>query len=298
MKGIILAGGSGSRLYPLTQVVTKQLLPVFSKPLIYYPLSVLMLAGIQEILIISDPKSLPMLERLLGKGEHWGLSLEYAVQDQPRGLPEAFTIGESFIGDDSVCLVLGDNVFYGRGLTDILEKTAREFQGGSVGVACHVGDPRRYGVVEFSSKGDILSLEEKPQKPKSNYALTGIYFCDSEVSKVAGQLKPSARGELEILDICRHYHEQGTYSVHRLGRGVAWMDAGTPQSLMQASMLVESLETRLGLMICSPEEVALRKGFITLNQFEALLQAMPKCDYREMLETYILEQLHYEATTP
>lgn len=286
MKGIILAGGSGSRLYPLTKGVTKQLLPVFSKPLIYYPLSVLMLAGIREVLIISDPQSQPAIKRLLGDGGEWGMVFSFAVQDQPRGLPEAFTIGRDFIGDDSVCLVLGDNIFYGRGLTEILAKASR-FEHGCVGIACHVRDPERYGVVEFASTGEILSLEEKPLKPKSNYALTGIYFCDSRVAEIAGGLKPSARGELEILDVCRHYLEQESYYVYRLGRGVAWMDAGTPHSLIQASMLVESLETRMGLMIGSPEEIALAKGFITPSQFQALVEAMPPCHYRETLMNYL-----------
>lgn len=294
MKGIILAGGSGSRLYPLTTAVTKQLLPVFSKPLIYYPLSVLMLAGIREVLVISDPSSLPAIERLLGKGEKWGMSFQFAVQDQPRGLPEAFTIGADFIGDDSVCLVLGDNIFYGRGLTEVLDE-ASHFKGGSVGIACHVRDPERYGVVEFSSSGEILTLEEKPKQPRSNYALTGIYFCDSEVVSVASNLKPSARGELEILDIARHYLSKDQYSVYRLGRGVAWMDAGTPQSLMQASMLVESIERRLGLMIGSPEEIALAKGFITHQQFEKLVMAMPNCEYRELLKGYLNEEIQVAA---
>lgn len=294
MKGIILAGGSGSRLYPLTKVVTKQLLPVFSKPLIYYPLSVLMLAGVREVLVISDPTSLPVIESLLGSGTQWGMSFQFAVQSKPRGLPEAFTIGGDFIGDDSVCLVLGDNIFYGRGLTEVLDE-ASKFKDGAVGIACHVRDPERYGVVEFSPSGEILSLEEKPKKPRSNYALTGIYFCDSEVVRVARDLKPSARGELEILDVTRHYLSKGSYSVYRLGRGVAWMDAGTPQSLMQASMLVESIERRLGLMIGSPEEIALAKGFITGAQFEELVRQMPNCEYRELLTAYLNEQVELSS---
>lgn len=289
MKGILLAGGSGSRLYPLTKGVTKQLLPVFSKPLIYYPLSVLMLAGIREVLIISDPPSQDGIRRLLGDGSQWGMRFEFAVQDQPRGLPEAFTIGREFIGEDPVCMVLGDNIFYGRGLTEILAKASR-FETGCVGIACHVRDPERYGVVEFSSQGEILSLEEKPSKPKSNYALTGIYFCDSQVAEIAANLKPSARGELEILDVCRHYLERGQYAVYRLGRGVAWMDAGTPHSLIQSSMLVESIETRLGLMIGSPEEIAVLKGFISEAQLNELLENMPNCQYKETLQGFLRER--------
>lgn len=288
MKGIILAGGSGSRLYPLTKAVTKQLLPVYSKPLIYYPLSVLMLAGIREILVISDPKSLPKIEDLLGTGEQFGLDISYAQQEAPRGLPEAFTIGSSFIGNDSVCLVLGDNIFYGRGLTDMLEKAA-SFESGCVGIACHVSDPGRYGVVEFSASGEILSLEEKPEHPRSNYALTGIYFCDSSVCEIARSLQPSARGETEILDVCRRYHSVGRYTAFRLGRGVAWMDAGTPSSLLQASLLVESIENRLGLLIGSPEEIAHSKGFILFEEFESLVVGMPDCEYRDRLGSYLAE---------
>jgi glucose-1-phosphate thymidylyltransferase len=282
MKGIVLAGGIGSRLYPLTKGVTKHLLPVFNKPLIYYPISALMLAGIREVLIISDPRNLQLLKRVLMDGRQWGMSFQYAQQEEPRGLPEAFLIGESFIGDSPVCLVLGDNIFYGRGLTRILEN-ASQLREGATGIVCHVRNPKRYGVVEFSDTGEILSIEEKPEKPRSSFALTGIYFCDSGAVEIASSLTPSSRGELEIVELWNHYLRMGRFDVHHLGRGMTWMDAGTPTSLMQASVLVEAIEQRLGLMISSPEEIALRKKFITLRQFKTLCDSMPSSDYRAAL---------------
>jgi glucose-1-phosphate thymidylyltransferase len=278
VKGIILAGGSATRLYPMTHVVSKQLLPVYDKPMIYYPLSALMLAGIREILIISTPNDLPLFERLLEDGSQWGIRFSFAVQPRPEGLAQAFIIGRDFIGDGPVCLVLGDNIFYGHNLPDKLKRAASVSKGATV-FGYWVRDPERYGVVTFDDDGQALDIREKPSKPASNYAVTGIYFYDNHVVEIAGSLKPSARGELEISDVNGAYLEEGTLRVEKLGRGVAWLDTGTPKSLMQAAEFIRIIEERQGLKVCCVEEIAYRMGYIDGKQMERLAQPLMKNGY-------------------
>lgn len=273
MKGIILAGGRGTRLHPLTLSASKQLLPVYDKPMVYYPLSMLMLAGIREVLVISTPEDLPIFRHLLGDGEQWGMKFSYAEQDQPRGLADAFRVGAEFVGTDPVCLILGDNIFFGQGLMGILQR-ASQLQEGAVIFAYPVRDPQRYGVVEFDEQGLALSLEEKPKQPRSNYAVPGIYFYDSRVVEMAADLQPSPRGELEITDLNRLYLEQGKLQVEVFGRGVAWLDAGTHESLLQAANFVQAVQDRQGLMISCPEEIAYRKGFIDAGQLRQLARGI------------------------
>jgi glucose-1-phosphate thymidylyltransferase len=282
MKGIILAGGSGTRLYPITQVVCKQLLPVYDKPMIHYPLSVLMLAGIREILIISTPEDTPRFRDLLGDGNQLGLEFTYAIQDAPRGLADAFRVGREFIGDDNVCLVLGDNIFYGHGLPEMLKAAADQESGATV-FGYYVNDPERYGVVEFDSDRRVVSIEEKPSEPKSNYAVVGLYFYDNDVVQIAHDLKPSARGELEITDLNRVYLERGDLSVQLMGRGFAWLDTGTHASLVDATLYVRTIEDRQGLKISCVEEIAYRMGFIDEAQLRALAEPLRKSGYGEYL---------------
>ncbi|HKJ85910.1 MAG TPA: glucose-1-phosphate thymidylyltransferase RfbA [Spirochaetia bacterium] len=282
MKGIILAGGAGTRLYPITQVVCKQLLPVYDKPMIHYPLSVLMLAGIHEILIISTPEDTPRFQELLGDGSTLGLKFSYAVQDAPRGLADAFRVGKDFIGDDSVCLVLGDNIFYGHGLPEMLKAAAERKEGATV-FGYYVSDPERYGVVEFDDERKAVSIEEKPTRPKSNYAVVGLYFYDNSVVQLAADLKPSARGELEITDLNRIYLERNDLHVQLMGRGFAWLDTGTHASLVDATLFVRTIEERQGLKISCVEEIAYAMGYITADELRELAEPLRKSGYGEYL---------------
>ena len=291
MKGIILAGGSGTRLYPVTQTVSKQLLPVYDKPMIYYPLSALLLAGIREILVISTPQDTPRFEALLGTGEQWGVRFSYAVQPSPDGLAQAFLIGREFIGGDSCCLVLGDNLFYGHEFADAL-RAAAEHKTGATVFAYPVHDPERYGVVEFDAERRAISLEEKPTKPKSRYAVTGIYFYDNQVVGVAEQLKPSPRGELEITDVNRWYLERGQLRTEVLGRGMAWLDTGTHDSLLDASNFIQTIEHRQGLKVASPEEISYRLGYIDAQQLDALAAKLGKSSYAEYLRRIVAEKVY------
>ncbi len=288
-KGIVLAGGSGSRLHPVTLGVSKQLLPVYDKPMIYYPLSTLMLAGVRDVLVISTPVDLPLYQRLLGSGRQWGIDISYAEQECPAGLAQAFTIGRAFVGADPVALVLGDNIFYGHGLPDQLIAASARTDGATV-FAYHVKDPERYGVVEFDARGTALGIEEKPSNPKSYYAVTGLYFYDNSVLDIAASLRPSARGEYEITDVNQAYLTQGKLRVELLGRGVAWLDTGTHESLLQASMFIEAIETRQGLKVCCPEEIAYRAGYIDSQQLERLAAPLAKTGYGVYLNALLREQ--------
>ena len=295
MKGIVLAGGSGTRLYPLTHVVSKQLLPIYDKPLIYYPLSSLMLAGIREIIVISTPADLPRFEQLLGDGSRWGLNLEYAVQPEPEGLAQAFIIGRDFVGDSSVALILGDNIFYGQGFSRILRDAANQ-QGGATIFGYRVKDPERYGVVEFERDGRVVGIEEKPETPKSRYAVTGLYFYDNGVLDIAQDLEPSDRGELEITDVNVAYLRQDRLRVEILGRGMAWLDTGTHESLNQAADFVKTIEDRQDLKICCPEEIAYRMGYIDAEQVIRLAEPLRKNAYgRYLLELVNEEQPYFDS---
>ncbi len=293
MKGILLAGGHGTRLYPLTTSLSKQILPVYDKPMIYYPLSMLMLAGIREILIVSTPMALPLYRELLQDGSQWGVRFAYVEQSQPRGIADAFVVGSEFVGDSTVCLALGDNIFYGHGLPDKLQAAAA-LNSGALVFAYPVSDPRRYGVVEFDAAGKALSIEEKPQRPRSNYAVPGVYFYDNRVLEVARRLKPSARGEIEITDVNNFYLERGELQVETLGRGFAWLDAGTHDSLLQAANFVHALQERQGMMISCPEEIAFRRGFISRDQLRALAESLQSNRYG----IYLMQLLRDDFSEP
>lgn len=282
MRGIVLAGGSGTRLYPLTKAVSKQLMPIYDKPMIYYPISILMLAGIKDILIISTPEDTPRFEQLFGDGHELGLHLEYKVQNQPNGLAEAFILGEEFIGDNSVCLILGDNIYYGGGLSKMLQRVASKETGATV-FGYHVNDPERFGVVEFDDQMKAISIEEKPEQPKSNYAVTGLYFYDNKVVNIAKTIQPSHRGELEITDVNKAYLEAGELDVEIMGRGYAWLDTGTHEFLLEAGMFIETIEKRQNLKVACLEEIAYRMGYITREQLIALAQPLKKNEYGQYM---------------
>jgi glucose-1-phosphate thymidylyltransferase len=280
MKGIVLAGGAGSRLYPLTQVASKQLQPVYDKPMVYYPLTVLIASGIREICLISTPHDLPRFKQLLGDGTQWGISIDYREQEKPAGIAQAFLIADDFIGEDQVVLILGDNIFFGG---DAFPRAISEFQSGATVFAYHVTDPERYGVVEFDREGQAISLEEKPKQPRSNFAVPGVYIYDNSVVQIAREMKPSARGELEITDVNKEYLQRGKLRVVRMSRGTAWLDAGTSSSLHDASAYVQTIEKRQGMKLGCPEEAALHRGFLKIEDFEVLVSTMPNCEYRDYL---------------